>query len=1044
MPITPETEAPSGPLAAAVPFRAVEPTVKLQRPAPATRGQRTTERPRLVDDPPSAGDRPAGRSGDEPTRIGRFVIIRRIGAGGMGVVYSAYDEELDRKVAIKLLHADRSGSQGRARILREAQALARLSHPNIVHVYEVGEYDGQVFMAMEFVEGITVDEWSHRQSRPWRALLAVYRQAAQGLAAAHEAGLVHRDVKPENMLIDARGRVILLDFGLARMRGEDSHNPTSDDHPHSAAAATTGGGPIDPAARTAAHTLTAAGTIMGTPAYMSPEQCAGVGADARSDQFSFCVSLYEGLYGERPFAGDDLNALILAICQGDVREPPRGAKVPTWLRRVLLRGLAVKPSERWPSMQTLAEALADDPAGRRRWYAGAAVAVTLSAAALGAWQPWSSDEVCRGADQRLAQVWSEPQQHAVHAALSATGYAYAEQSWAQIERRLGAYTAAWAQLYAGACEAHHRGESSAELYDRQMSCLDGRLREVKAMVDVLTAADATVVQQTPEILLGLPPLTTCGDADALSKSYAPPPDQKTAEAVEATRQQLLDVRMRREAGHALAVRDRAEGIVRAARTLGYRPLVAEALLELAVNYMALDQTREAEATLADAFLTADAVRHDSVAADAGAWLVFLIAREGRGTEAQLRAEHVKAVLERYGRTSQADVNLHRGLAILDLYAGRYDEARRVLGHALSIAESLPEGQGERLATLILVNIGQVCEFHGDIACTSANFERALARYSERVGEGDPKLGLYKAMLANARMSQGRPEEAATLFEESVAHARAAFGDRHPVYLKSIIPQSKFHLHRGDLLAASALAEEARALARALFGEAHMETLWASLTSAAALVQRGRYQDAEALLDEAALIRAKPSAEPGPEDSFLHAARGDLYNALGRYQDAKLAFDAYFAVRAQALMHATNRASAEAGRARALLHLGDRAAAAAALDRIEREISAINTDHWALIEPLHVSAELALAEGRDSDAAAAAERALRLLERHSRPPVPSASIGLLAARALATSDPPRAREFARRALADQRRVTGAPPERAEEILTWLRDHGAEPE
>ena len=1018
-PQTPEPPTENMPRAPTAPIEVVGPTLRLAAPGPGGGRVGTAAL--------------AAERGAEPTRIGRFVIVRRIGAGGMGVVFSAYDEELDRKVAIKLLHADRSGSQGRVRMLREAQALARLSHPNIVHVYEVGEFEGQVFMAMEFVEGMTVDEWAHQGRRPWREILAVYRQAAQGLAAAHEAGLVHRDVKPENMLITGRGRVILLDFGLARLHDDESEQPTGE----AIARPRAGAEVTDSAAATVLQTLTAAGTIMGTPAYMSPEQCGGLRADARSDQFSFCVSLYEGLYGERPFVGESLEALLGAICEGTVREAPRGAKVPAWLRKVLLRGLAVRPSERWPSMQALDQALADDPSARRRRLGGGGLAAGIVAGALAIWQPWAAGAVCQGAEARLAEVWSAPQKEAVRAALRATGFAYAEASWALIERRLDAYAASWAGFYEGSCAAHHRGESSAELYDRQMACLDGRLREVQAMVGVLAAADATVLQQTPEMLLGLPALGPCGDAEALISGYAPPPDQKTADAAEGLRDQLREVRMRREAGHALAVRDQAEGIVRAARTLGYRPVLAEALSQLGQVYLALNQVREAEGALLDAFLTADAARHDAVAAGAGAWLVFLGAREGRSVEVQVRSEHVKAVIERYGQTSEADVNLHRGLATLDFVAGRFEEARRGLGHALAIAESLPEGQGERLATLILVNHGQVCEYQGDVECMSSSFERALARYSARVGADDPKLGLYQSMLARARVMQGRRAEAVALTEGSIAQARAAFGDRHYLTVSALLKASEVYLFVGDLVAAEARAEEARGLARDLFGEAHSEAVWGTLAVADILRHQGRLAESEARVEEAAQLLARGGEAATEGHPKLLYIRGEILAELGRHDEARRAFEVFLeSSEVKRMVPAPDRVGAEVGLARSLGALGEGEAAAARLDEVERRISAISSDHWALVAPLRARAELALAEGAPEAALAAAERALRILERHGRAPSEAPRLLFVAARAAAASDPGRAEGLARRALAEAEAITGAPPERAAAIAAWI--------
>jgi hypothetical protein len=297
--------------------------------------------------------------------VGRYVILDCIGAGAMGIVYTAHDPDLGRKVALKLLRPDPSvpASRGaQSRLLREAQAMAQLSHPHVIRIYDVGVLGDEVFIAMELVEGGTLTQWLQQRRRPWREVLDVFRKAGEGLAAAHEAGLVHRDFKPDNVLVGRDGRVCVTDFGLARLTG-------------SPALVKEDGGAA-PAASPLAASMTAAGTLVGTPAYMSPEQLAGEPADSRSDVFGFCVALYEGLYGQRPFAGDSLAGLSAAIARGDIRRGPSPAKnVPGWLRRVVETGLAATPSSRPPSMRALLHAI--DAAAVRARYVPAAVGVGL-------------------------------------------------------------------------------------------------------------------------------------------------------------------------------------------------------------------------------------------------------------------------------------------------------------------------------------------------------------------------------------------------------------------------------------------------------------------------------------------------------------------------------------------------------------------------------------------------------------------------------------------------------------------------------------------
>ena len=505
----------------------------------------------------------------EVRRSGAIVVLGLVGRGGMGDVYAAYDPELDRKIAVKLLRArpsaGQSTSEGRTRLLREAQAIAKLSHPNVVVVYDVGTFDEAVFIAMEFIDGDTVRYWLNASTRDWREVLRVFVAAGRGLAAAHDAGLVHRDFKPDNVMVGRDGKVRVMDFGLARQTGVA--DPVS---PRRPAARRIGGrareerrdrrrcrsrscrrsptvcrgrspaGPSDRTSRrrstwtsrawcrrpTAARArrsrrascstatasaspraletnLTQTGAMLGTPAYMAPEQFASKPGDARTDQFSFCVALYESLYGERPFEGKSFMALMASVAKGVVREAPEGTKVPSWVRRVILRGLLPSADARHPSMTALLDALEKDPSvAHRRWAAGAATVVMAAGMVIGAARTLQArHSPCEGGALKLAGVW-EPipattaRKQAIHSAFVATGKSYAEKTFETVKRALDKYTAAWTATYTDACEATAvRGEQSAEVLDLRMSCLQGRLDSVKALTDLFAHADGNTIEK---------------------------------------------------------------------------------------------------------------------------------------------------------------------------------------------------------------------------------------------------------------------------------------------------------------------------------------------------------------------------------------------------------------------------------------------------------------------------------------------------------------------------------------------------------------------
>lgn len=278
------------------------------------------------------------------TTIGRYTVLDKVGSGGMGVVYRAHDPSLDRDVAIKLVRParmrGRAGVKHRARLLREARALAQLQHQNVIRVYDVGEYGEALFFAMEFVQGMDAAQWLKGERPPWSRIVGVYRAAGRGLSAAHTAGLVHRDFKPANIHVGDDHRVRVLDFGLAR-DAEDLRIDSESESPRPAGNGANG------------NDVTTAGVVVGTPAYMAPEQLSGEPADARSDQYSFCLSLWESLFGVLPFKGNDVRSLGFAKAEGDIQKPPADRAVPPALVALLVRGLSVSPQRRFASMPEL-------------------------------------------------------------------------------------------------------------------------------------------------------------------------------------------------------------------------------------------------------------------------------------------------------------------------------------------------------------------------------------------------------------------------------------------------------------------------------------------------------------------------------------------------------------------------------------------------------------------------------------------------------------------------------------------------------------------
>ncbi|HTJ46317.1 MAG TPA: serine/threonine-protein kinase, partial [Kofleriaceae bacterium] len=429
-------------------------------------------------------------------QLGRYRVTRFLGAGGMGEVYEAHDPELGRAVAIKLLRADSAP----IRLWREAQALAQLQHPNVVAVYDVGVANGRMYLAMEYVEGTTLDA-AARARRGWRAIVALYAQAGEGLAAAHARSIVHRDFKPANVLVDRAGRVRVTDFGLARLDSSESDAASaaaiSADSVITVDAAPGDADTIEvstPRAAALDAPLTHEGAVVGTPRYMAPEQRAGAVATARSDQYAFCVSLWEALFG---------------ATDAPARDAPR------WLVRALERGRAEAATDRHGSMRALLAILVGTPVKRRRVaIGGAAFLVVAGGAVAFAMVPRGGGAgiECANAGVEIESAWT-PSSRARIGDAFARARPYGADVAARVGGGLDAYAHAWRDARIDACRAtHERGEQSAAMLDRRAACLDDGLYAVRALVPRLEAADGKTVDRAVDSIAALPEIAACEPA----------------------------------------------------------------------------------------------------------------------------------------------------------------------------------------------------------------------------------------------------------------------------------------------------------------------------------------------------------------------------------------------------------------------------------------------------------------------------------------------------------------------------------------------------
>ncbi|MCH9681979.1 MAG: serine/threonine-protein kinase [Deltaproteobacteria bacterium] len=942
-----------------------------------------------------------------PVVVGRFEIRRTLGSGAMGRVFAAWDPRLERMVALKLINdePDRPDPAAQQRLLREARALATVRHPHVVEVFEVGTFRDDVYLAMEQVPGDTLRLWLQASPRTPAEILEVFGQVAHGLAAIHRAGLVHRDVKPSNVLVDTKGRARVVDFGLARAPRSAAATPT----------ATTSG----------EASVTATGKAAGTPAYMAPEQRHGEYGPA-ADQYALCVAIAEAITGTRP--------PVALSTTGPAPTLTAAPALSARLRRTLMRGLEPDPQRRFATMDALARALRP----HRRPHTAAVTLAATGALAAGLVWMWPQPRErgvaqCDGAAQ-LQPTWNPKRRAAIGERLLEAAPSFGEQAWRSSADALDHYARGWTDAYARDCAA--QAEASAPTSTTQ--CLHARLAALGEAIDLLERSDPEIIARVPKIVAGLPAVDQCSD-DA--QGPALPHDADQARRVQALRQQLDRVGVASDAADFERAQAIARAVLRDAEALGHAPLRAEALERLGAAVELAGDHAAATEILDRGYWLAQEAGYGAVAAKCATRLLSTAIDRAEFHEAERWAQHARAQIDRIGGDPIIEADLHRGLGFL---AHRRDDLDGALAH---------HRQSQRREQQVLpaddirhgitwTNIATIEASAGNHDEARRSYRRALELFEMLYGPEHPSAAGIRLNLASSDYDTGYIERAAAGYAQARRDLLAAYGPEHPTSLMATLNLGLTHLAQAKWREAEPLFEQALAIAQRLHGPDHPR-LVTPLTGLAAVADRQGQTDRTLHLLRRGL-RIREATLGADHRSVAETLTNITSTLLGASRNAAALVSAQRAAEVAARSAGVSdqmHADILDNLAVALARNGRWEEAAAYHDRAWQRLDRIgNPEHPKYTELLLHEAEGRRREGQDAEAVALLERALRRASGDSfhRPQIQF----LLAAALWDTTDQQgRAVALARAAL-QELRAQHAAPALQDEVAGWLAQYGGE--
>lgn len=793
---------------------------------------------------------PEGNAEDTFNRFGRYVLLRRLGAGGMGVVDEAYDPQLGRKVALKRVKVAGGSTIQQAQLIAEAKAMAQLGHPNVVSIFDIGEHAQFVYLAMELVEGTTLEQRIHDNPPTWRELVAIMADVARGLAAAHEIGLVHRDVKPANILLGADGRTCIADFGLARVSDEQSEQQTANDSFASHVTAR--------ASRASTH------QIAGTPSYMAPEQHAGYQCDAQADQFSFCVSFYEVLFGTLPFVADEAGTIVEAIARGCLQSPRRQPRAPRWLHALIVRGLDYEAERRFPSMQALLdELLLPRTLIRRRRVAMAAASVLCLLGVQAISADVEAEQSCALKVQSLVDsMWSTELRADIRRSFATTDATMS--TWHRVDSALEDYARQSRSASVDACE-HARIEDAQATVDATMVdiCLQQLGAQFGTLTRLFSSADSEIVDKAVPATLALPDIAGCNDLQVLGRTAASPISIEARTWAAETNRSFGELNALIHAGQIAQALDLLDRLTRAATKVQHHAKLSE-LHQKAARLIRNTPDRIGALEHGQLGLEhAQIVGDDVLAFGAAIELIYMFGYMlGQLDDAGLMVRSARASLERLNGRAPNIAGLYMNMGTV---AFMRNQPERALAHYSRAVDAAIEEFGERDTRLarILVNLAYTYEVLGRPKQATGHYNRAIAIFDGALGPNHPGTILALTNLAGNYRSTGRALDARAPATRALQICQSRLGESSIACAAAVQEIALMELDLGELNGArERLARMAKLQASAgQRGKRHAN--WAHVYAAWVELERGRADRARTWLDESeGLFKLTPDLQSG--------------------------------------------------------------------------------------------------------------------------------------------------------------------------------------